>query len=469
MAVIRKYQYRFLARVVIEAAAPLNIGSGNKGIKSDSLVVRDVNGLPFIPGTTLAGLLRHSLPQEEQEVLMGSRSCGSSLVITEAKIVDADGTPVDGIAPSEILDSEFLSRYKELPIRQHVKIGHRGATVRHGKFDEEIVLKGTRFCFEIEFVADNKSQESQIKKLLSCLLSDTFRIGSGSRSGFGQIDVVSCKYQMVDLTNEKELALYLKKSSSLSQEWEGFTDDILEELKALKPASDGWVEYQLRLTPEDFFFFGSGYGNDTADMTFVRESYVDWNGNVATMIEKEQVLLIPASSVKGALSHRLAFHYNKLVGNTVESLQEKGLAPEDFTGKNNPAVKALFGSEGEKSERGGELIGKQRGNVLVSDVMETRFIQPKLLNHVSIDRFTGGAIDGALFTEQVVYGGRQELPVMTLFVRSDALKDDIILKAWESALEDLCKGMLPLGGGSNRGHGVFKGSLTKNGQLLYGE
>ena len=28
----------------------------------------------------------------------------------------------------------------------------------------------------------------------------------------------------------------------------------------------------------------------------------------------------------------------------------------------------------------------------------------KILNHVSIDRFTGGAIDGALFSEKATYG-----------------------------------------------------------------
>ena len=55
-----KNQYRFLARIIIEAKTPLNIGSGVKGIKSDSLVLRDINGLPFIPGTTIAGLLRHT-------------------------------------------------------------------------------------------------------------------------------------------------------------------------------------------------------------------------------------------------------------------------------------------------------------------------------------------------------------------------------------------------------------------------
>ena len=59
-------KYRFLAKIIIEAKSPLNIGSGNKGIKSDSLVLRDVNGLPFIPGTTIAGLLRHTLGKDEE-------------------------------------------------------------------------------------------------------------------------------------------------------------------------------------------------------------------------------------------------------------------------------------------------------------------------------------------------------------------------------------------------------------------
>ena len=42
-----------------------------------------------------------------------------------------------------------------------------------------------------------------------------------------------------------------------------------------------------------------------------------------------------------------------------------------------------------------------------------------------------------------------------------------ILKAFETALTDLCKGYLPLGGGVNRGNGTFKGSLKKNGETIY--
>ena len=104
-------QYRFLARIIIEAKSPLNIGSGNKGIKTDSLVLRDINGLPFIPGTTIAGLLRHSLGKDEA-YLMGSQDMGSSLIITEAKMLNCDGQVLDGILTQEQLNNHFLADFR---------------------------------------------------------------------------------------------------------------------------------------------------------------------------------------------------------------------------------------------------------------------------------------------------------------------------------------------------------------------
>ena len=133
-------------------------------------------------------------------------------------MLDSDGTVLDGIVPQERLNSEFLVNFRQLPIRQHAKIGHRGATLKGGKFDEEIVLKGTRFCFEMEMLSD-KDNDAKFKELLDTLNSETFRIGSGSRSGFGEIEVVGCQcqYRKINLEEPKQRDWYLKKSSSLSE------------------------------------------------------------------------------------------------------------------------------------------------------------------------------------------------------------------------------------------------------------
>lgn len=447
-----KNQYRFLARIIIETKTPLNIGSGNKGIKSDSLVLRDINGLPFIPGTTIAGLLRHTLGKDEDKY-MGSQQMGSPLIITEAKMFDSDGTVLDGIIPQRKLNSEFLANFRQLPIRQHAKIGHRGATVKGGKFDEEVVLKGTRFCFEMEMLSD-KDDDAKFKELLDTLNSDTFRIGSGSRSGFGEIEVVDsqCQYKKINLNDSEQRKWYLKKSSSLSEEWQD-----AETIKLNKPDAKGWTLYTLQLNPVDFMLFGSGLGNDKADMTFVRESFVDWSSGTAQAKNREHVILIPASSVKGALSHRLAFHYNKIKRVFADTLKE-GEKIEDHVGKNNEAVKAIFGSEGEKGIDG-KMQNKLRGNVLISDIIQDAPVSPKILNHVSIDRFTGGAIDGALFNEETLYA-KGQLFELKLLVNNSAFegKDDV-KTAFEDTLKDLCSGMLPLGGGVNRGNGCFEGTI----------
>ncbi|WP_278581422.1 RAMP superfamily CRISPR-associated protein [Prevotella denticola] len=454
------YRYRQLARITLETGTPLVIGSGNKDIKTDSVVAKDINELPYIPATTLAGLIRHSLPEELQEYWMGFQTKkdgeGSRIILSEGKILSANGNPIDGLN----LDEDAVTRLcHELPIRQHVRINQQGTAVRNGKFDEEIVPKGVRFCFEIELMAE-KDKPGIMDTILSIIQSDGFRIGSGSRSGFGKIEVVGILRRDLDLCVPNELALYLGKSSSLAKAWEGYRPYTPSETKV----SD-CILYTLELRPVDFMFFGSGFGDDRSDMTFVRETVVTWDRGEATVEELERVILIPASSVKGALAHRTAYHYNRLEGVFADKKTAEEL--EKNTGKENKAVKTLFGSEGDRKGK-----NKQRGNILFSDVIEKQeaSLEKKVLNHVKIDRFTGGAVDGALFSEEVLYASGKTFN-LELMLRKTAVdeKDGKIVKAFEAALIDLCKGYLPLGGGVNRGNGTFKGKLNKNGETIYDE
>ena len=46
-----KYSTRYVSRIVLEAETPFAIGSGEKDLLTDALVAKDVNGLPYLPGT----------------------------------------------------------------------------------------------------------------------------------------------------------------------------------------------------------------------------------------------------------------------------------------------------------------------------------------------------------------------------------------------------------------------------------
>lgn len=446
-----KYNFRFLARIIIEAATPIVVKSGEKSILTDGIVLRDVNDLPYIPGTSIAGVMRHAWKDAGKNVdaIFGfqenNEGEGSKIIFSEARILDSYGKVVDGL--QEVIDV-FLKNYRQLPIRQHVRITDKGVAADKGKFDEEIVYTGTRFCFEMEMLA-NEDDKTTFDELLATLQSRTFRLGSGTRNGFGEIKIVSIWSKALNLSQKEDINAYLSKSSNLEESKSWYTDK-----QEIKTRTIEWTCYKLQLTPSDFFLFGSGFGDDEADMTPVKERRILWDGELARL--GEYSYLVPASSIKGAIAHRVAFHYNKLKGNYADLLSDEDR--KKLIGKNNEAVKTLFGSEGD--ERG---IGKLRGNVLFSDLyLETD--TDKLLNHVSIDRFTGGAIDGALFSEKVTCGKSEEWSI-EIFVNGKSI-DENVMKAFELALDDICKGMLPLGGGVNRGHGTFTGEILKNGKVL---
>lgn len=464
------YNNRFLARIVLEACTPMLIGSGNKSVKTDSLINRDVNGLPFIPGTTIAGLLRHAVSDDVAKRIFGyqrgDEGKGAKLIFTEAKMTDANSVPVDGLLDKSNLEDgnkAFLESYFVLPIRQHVRIGHGGTAEENGKFDEEVIPRGTRFCFEMEMVSEDKDEEKLFKDVIAELCSQTFRVGGKSRSGYGRVKVVSCLYRALDISKAGDMEAYLSKSSSLSETWKGYEEYKVEESK-----DEGWIEYRMELKPVDFMFFGSGFGNDDADKTFVREHYVSWNDGQARINELEKCILIPGSSVKGALAHRVAYHFNRLTGVYADELKTE----DDFKshlGKSNKAVCALFGSEGIKERH--SVIDKKRGNVLVPDVVQLANDSDveKVMNHVKIDRFLGGAVDGALFSEEVLYAGDETITISLMvdkvaFSGSDSEK---IQEAFETALTDVCKGRLPLGGNVNKGYGCFNGKLIKDEEVIY--
>jgi hypothetical protein len=43
-----------------------------------------------------------------------------------------------------------------------------------------------------------------------------------------------------------------------------------------------------------------------------------------------------------------------------------------------------------------------------------------------------------------------------------AIYDEHVIEAFENSLKDICKGLLPLGGMTTKGNGIFTGTLTKN-------
>lgn len=456
-----RYTHRHIARLTVEAETPLAVGTGKgSDILTDAPVAKDVNGLPYIPATSIAGVLRHAMGYADNKTDGNpfgytdgadndDSGHGSDIIFTDAVMVGKEGKALDGIQDIEWED-EFYRAFQDLPIRQHVRIDDKGTAEDKGKFDNEVVYKGTRFVFEIELVSDNDNDndndnhiENAIKHLRYC----TLRIGGGTRKGYGKLKIVKCQQASLDLGKPEDLEKYLKKSSSLAEEWAGFTK--ISEIESLDYSK--WTHYQLKLKPLDFFMFGSGMGDSDADNVYVSELVVSQGES----IDNNKHVLIPGSSVKGAIAHRTAYHYNKIKGNFAGKQN-----PKEITGSNNEAVAAIFGEK--KSDN-----TFTRGRLLIDDVIKGQ-AEPKSkpFFHNKIDQFTGGTMDGALFQEKVIYDKDTEY-TFDIYVENSALADDDIKKAFVQSLRDICTGLLPLGGITNRGNGIFTGTATENDKQLW--
>lgn len=454
------YDTRLQAHVVLEAETPLVIGSGRKTMLTDAAILKDINGFPYIPGTSIAGILSHALDKETKGAFFGIKnfpkgndndSKGSDIIFSEGKIFDLRGNVIDGI--SNLSDTVFSDKFKRLPKRNHVCLTDKSVAKRTGKFDEEVIYKGCRFAFDIEMVAksgDIDSANSFFDEVLSSLYSSTFRIGGGTRNGFGKMKVHEIKKRTLILSNECELDKYLNYCSNLSSsyvDWDPFKKSSTDE---------GWITYELTLTPNNFFSFGAGFGDKEVDDIQVREECIEWNDqNKGTFKEK---YLIPATSLKGAIAHRVAFYSNLKEGKYAMQIPAEEF--DKYSGGINKAVGQLFGYQKDKED-------VRRGICIFNDLfVEKTEIKEKVFNHVSIDRFTGGAIDGALFSEKVIDG--KDLKLKTTIMVKDTGEEGLndALECLERALKDINLGTLTFGGGSGRGHGTFKCKIIKNGQEL---
>ena len=455
------YTHRYVLRATVEFATPFLVGSGRKGDIADAVFVADANGLPALPGSSIAGVLRarfsEAFGEQDANTLfgyqLGENGEGSRLSVSWGCIHDGKNTPVEGIVSSERLDDPALAKARTPVIRDHVRINHKGASdaEEHGKFDEEAVCAGHRFTFELELGGDEQ-QKNLWDKLLRLLASSSLRFGGKTRRGYGACRFVALKGRVFDL--RADFDAYASHPVSLAA-----PTPALEKISLPELSPDESIE--LTLAPRGFWMFGGGYDlpeeQGDADMSPVRDSRIVWKDDTANI--ENDLLVVPATAVKGALAHRTAFHYNAIKGIFADNTAPSDLA--SLCGEGNVAVRELFGyCKGKLAEDAAENDAANReegrpGKVFMDDLYLPSKHESQFVHHVGIDRFTGGARDQVLFNERPLWKG-EPLRLRIRLAGTGGIHDRAdVLKAFRAAVEDLAEGRLQVGAGNGRGLGYF--------------
>ena len=127
--------WRLEIQGALELKSPLHIGAGTSSPLTDAPVLR-INGKPFLPGTSLRGVLRHLLQSEAS--LLGCTVGDWLSLFSEAT--------EDHPYQSRLTISSAFLEPDQTPVsetRDHVNIDREsGAAARTGKFDNEAILPG---------------------------------------------------------------------------------------------------------------------------------------------------------------------------------------------------------------------------------------------------------------------------------------------------------------------------------------
>jgi CRISPR/Cas system CMR subunit Cmr4 (Cas7 group RAMP superfamily) len=428
----------YLARFLVEARTPWHIGSGGEA-DFDQPVERDAFGVYRLPGSSLAGVLRSAAARRfsddrAEEAFGGLNLAKSSAIwVSDGRLLDYDNAFVDeklwrGAKPG-------LERGPYL--RDHVRIAFEtGAAKPGGKFDEEYVPVGARFFLELALDGWSGEPADYLREiflyLAGRLQGGSLAFGGKSAEGFGQFNCLEAAVRRFDLASEAGLKAWLNLSSGpapLFAEGEGEPVDIV--VNSDKPDAvniSGVIKLPLKAKGPILVGGGDAApGGVEADIVFYQEPEYDYAQRRAVWRK-----VIPGSSLRGVLRHRV---YKAIRLLTRRDKPDIGL------------VNQIFGQAESKESR--------PGKIRVADV-PLKDAPTAVVQHVAVDRFTGGALEGALYDEAPVWAAEG----LTLELNLELLDlTDQEAALFFLALLDLAQGLTPVGAGGNRGQGFFQAEV----------
>jgi len=338
--------------------SPLLLGSGKDDL-ADIEVMKDSNGNPFIPGTSLAGVLRHYFEENFQDQKCDDSECFWGIHRKK------EGNDKKGESyQSAFICHDLFTEKASIRIRDSVKIDPKSQIAEDkGKYNFELIEEGVEFDLLWELILRGNNSKETYHKILATLIdilkTGGLSIGAKTNSGFGKCRLM--EVQVIDFKlSEKENVL-----KWLKQEWQ-------------KPDYTGGTS-ELEVGPFDIenttFSIDAKFAikNSIIIRAYSEKAHL----SDSTSLTSADKYILPGTSLKGTIRHRAL----KIL---------KTLSPEGDTAEE--LIHELFGNAGKdiKPEK------EKKGHVQVEEVEITN-VEAESQTRIKIDRFTGGTVKTALF------------------------------------------------------------------------
>lgn len=496
----RKIHSRLKVEGQLVAETPLHVGGFGENVDTDLPLAQNGQGKWYVPGTSITGVLRSwcekNFKQSPIESLIknlfgpkrekGKEEGHASFVLIEDATIE-NGDEV----LAEIRDGVGIDRFY-------------GTAADKAKFDRAILPRGTKFNFKmtVEIGEAHNANETKavIGNLLEAMAKSKVRFGASRTRGLGCVKLTgkkkaNDKYESEPEITEQNLIGFENILKLLNGSGATCSIKDLNGAASLSTDSIPQLEIKIAWKPRLPVMVKAGYDGIGVDMLPLT-SGVDKN-NLA--------LCLPGSSIKGAMRS----HAERIV-RTVSDCENKKLKTqgEDFHTQidNLPLVEDIFGAKNKQEKTKGlgalaiddcyaqepmntkqwrevevaidgkgqqdksdevsyyerelwkrlreidEAMGTLKEEQYKSDTQRFR-----INHHVAIDRWTGGASEGALYSVLVPTKVEwEEIRLALDFGRIEKESQLPILMLLLLTLRDVAENRLPFGFATNRGMGEIE-------------
>ncbi len=424
----RRIQKRIFIRGNLVLETPAHLGSGDSPEETRiPLVVDPYDGItPLLTGASLAGALRAYLWAREN----GYQTEEQPGTWTEGLFgsVRLDDETQQGGEQSRLIIDDALGQNSRMEIRSGVSLTPESRTAAdQALYAHELWGAGTTFplCIELLLYEGDGAEYAQaLAAALNGLCDGSIRLGARKQRGFGQVNVGWWQVETFNLCRPQDLMAWLRRVQAPDTREDASIFNALE-------MSPEWIDRREMLELEAEFVLDGSLLIRTGDSHLMTHLTSHRSGG--------EMAIVSGTSIAGALRARM-----HKIATTLRGADAA-----------NDMINELFGQVGKRSDdaqssrlRVEETAVTRDGSALANEQIGLE------QSRVAIDRFTGGALDTALFRQQPVFGGQDTHICLRLSLINPCEAEIGLLLL---ALKDLWTSDLPLGGESSVGRGRLKG------------
>lgn len=383
--------------VRMELLSPISIGNGDD-LLTDHDCLRNSKGVPFIPGTSLAGVFSHYLSDEMLALFtpkIGDEYKQSPYYISDANIV---------------LDDK--KRNVSTSIRDGVKLKPDKIAEDGAKFDFEIVESSTKFDFRIEVIVRDHDNIDKMKKVVDVILhglnSGEILLGYKSKRGYGKVKIEDVKIKEFTKNSLEEMLLFDKYQMDKYDQYS--IPDIDNENKY------DYMQVHLRQVG------GISIRKYSATAGEVDFEHVTSNGKP----------VIPGTSWNGLIRRQIAEYLD-----------------DDIISNCCVKINDWFGDAKKRDTTG------RASNIIIEEsiIQDAKRIQ---ITRNKISRFSAGVSNRALFSEVSYFNGDTVLGIKVKKSIEEDPDNSRIIGLISLVIKDIDNGFIALGGQTAIGRGLFK-------------